>query len=305
MTDGPPARVAFLGLGLIAGSIARALRDAAAGAELIAWSPTNAGPEAAAAGGTLDRVAASIDEALDGADLVILGAPPLETLALVERFGADLRGTLAPDAVVTDVSSTKLRIVAAADAASVRFVGGHPMAGREKSGYGAADARLFEGRPWVIVPGAMTLDDGPALARVEWLAAACGARPVRMLAADHDRAVAAISHAPLVVAAALVEAIAGGSAQREDWPAAATLAATGWRDMTRLARGDARMGAGIAATNSAALAVALRRVRDVLDAWIHELEVDGGGDAARAEALEARLRAVRERLEASAPPASG
>jgi prephenate dehydrogenase len=99
---------------------------------------------------------------------------------------------------------------------------------------------------------------------------------------------------PLVVAAALTEAVAGATAERPGWPAAAPLAASGWRDMTRLARGDVRMGAGIAATNAPAIARGLRELRDVLDTWIVELERDGGPDPGR---LEARLRAVRDRLE--------
>ena len=99
--------------------------------------------------------------------------------------------------------------------------------------------------------------------RVEALAAACGARPLAMTASDHDAAAAAISHLPLVVATALVEAVAGhGDARdRPDWPAAAALAAGGWTGMTRLARGDEAMGAGIIATNGPAIAARLRDLR--------------------------------------------
>ena len=222
-----------------------------------------------------------------------MGAPPIETIELVEALGGSLRSKLAPDAVVTDVASTKLRIVAAADSTGLRFVGGHPMAGREVAGYGAADPDLFAGRPWVLVPGAAA--DRAAVDRATWLAVACGARPVLMGAAAHDAAVAAISHLPLVVAAALVEAVAGAGAEQPGWPAAAPLAASGWRDMTRLARGDVRMGAGIAVTNAAALVEGLR------DAPGRPGRVDRGAgsgtvvpDSAR---LDARLRAVRDRLE--------
>jgi prephenate dehydrogenase len=120
-----------------------------------------------------------------------------------------------------------------------------------------------------------------------------------MDAATHDRAVAGISHLPLVLAAALVDAVAGpgssADSAREDWPAAAALAASGWRDMTRLARGDAAMGAAIAATNAPMLAARLRDYRDVLDAWLADLERDGGPDE---PAIAERLRAARARLEA-------
>ena len=105
---------------------------------------------------------------------------------------------------------------------------------------------------------------------------------------DHDAAVAAISHLPLVVAAALVEAVAGAArlATEPDWPAAAGLAASGWAGMTRLARGDVAMGAGIVATNAPAIAGRLRELRAALDGWLDELDGTGGPDAA---AIAARL----------------
>ena len=295
MTVGPPARIAFLGFGLIAGSIARAVAAGKAGASqpiLVGWSPSNAGPEAAVRDGVLASAAGEPAEALEGADLVVIGAPPIETLRLVEALGGPLGGALASGAVVTDVASTKSSIVAAADAAGIRFVGGHPMAGREVAGYEHAVTDLFAGRPWVLVPGAMA--DAAAVELVAWVATACGARPVHMDAAAHDAAAAGISHLPLVVAAALAEAVAGAGTERPGWPAAAALAASGWRDMTRLARGDARMGAGIAATNAAALAADVHALRDVLDGWLADLERPGGPDPSH---LEARLRAVRDRLE--------
>jgi arogenate dehydrogenase (NADP+) len=116
-----------------------------------------------------------------------------------------------------------------------------------------------------------------------------------MRAAAHDSAVAAISHMPLVVSAAMVEAVAGGAGQpeREDWRAAEVLAATGWAGMTRLAKGEPAMGAGIAATNSAALATRLRDLRTVIDSWLADLEREGGPDADR---LLVRFQAACERL---------
>jgi prephenate dehydrogenase len=115
-------------------------------------------------------------------------------------------------------------------------------------------------------------------------------------AATHDRAVAGISHLPLVAAAALVEAVVGdGVSGRADWPIAAGLAASGWRDMTRLARGDPVMGAAIATTNAAALASRVRDLRDALDAWLVELEAVGGPDEAAVAARLARARAALDR----------
>ncbi len=288
-------RIALLGFGLIGGSIARALgaapdRDAWS---VTAWSPSGRGPAQAARDGVVTRSARTPEEALDGVQLVVLAAPPTATLDLVDRLGGPLRSVLDPGTVVTDVASTKGAIVAAAARHGLRFVGGHPMAGRETSGYGSSTAELFGGRPWVVAPADPT--DAAATLAVETLAVACGAQPVRLDAAAHDGLVAAISHLPLVLAAALVESVAGTADEpRADWHAARDLAASGWRDMTRLARGDAAMGAGIAATNDRALAARIRDVQGVLDGWLAELERPGGPDEGR---LAARLEAARAVLE--------
>ena len=289
--DNRPMRVAFLGLGLIGGSVARALRDNAASGddELVGWSPSGEGPRQALAAGVLDAVAADPAIAVEGAGLVVLAGPPLACIALVERLGRELHAALAPGVTVTDVASTKAALTRAAERGGVPFVGGHPMAGRETSGFAASDATLFHDRPWVITEA---VGGGDATA-VRRLALACGARPVAVDAARHDALVAAISHLPLLASVALVEAVAGaGDEPDRAWPAARELAAGGWRDTTRLARGDARMGAEIAATNAAALADVLRRYRDRLDAFIADLEAPGGADA---DTLERRLALAARR----------
>lgn len=290
-------RIALLGLGLIGGSIARAVQGA--GWPVVAWTPSGAGPRAALAAGVVDAAAGSVAEAVAGAGLVVLAAPPTACLDLLDELAGPARAALDPDAVVTDVAGAKRLVVGRAAALGLRFVGGHPMAGRETSGFAAADEALFRDRPWVIVPPVPDPGDAAAAGRVEELALACGARPVRMSAADHDAAVAAISHAPLVIAAALVEAIAGGPDEPEapGWPAAAALAATGWASATRLARGDPRMGAGIASANAVPLAARLRETRRRLDEWIALLETGDAEGLAEEEALRARLAAARARLE--------
>jgi prephenate dehydrogenase len=288
--------IGFLGFGLIAGSITRAIRANPAVADwtMAAWSPSGDGPREAARDGVIDTAASDAETAVAGADLVVLAAPASACLTLVDELADRWHGALSADAVVTDVASTKVMLVERADAAGLRFVGGHPMAGRETTGYATARADLFDGRPWVVVPGASA--EARDVARVESLALACSARVVRMDAATHDAAVGGVSHLPLLVSAALVEAVAGvGSGSRDDWATAASLAAGGWRDMTRLARGDVAMGSAIATTNAAVLAGRVRDLRAVLDAWLVELERPGGPDEA---AITARLEAVRDRLEA-------
>jgi prephenate dehydrogenase len=296
--DNPTMRVALLGLGLIGGSIARALDVANARTratpeggswEIVAWSPRGSGPRQAAAARIVAVAADSIGEAVAGADLIVLAAPPIDCLALLDalsRPGLDL----AAGAVVTDVASTKVGIVERAAAVGLPFVGGHPMAGRETTGWAASDEALFVGRPWAITPGPTSTPDGTA--RVHALARACGARPVELTAADHDSAVAAISHLPLVVAAALVESVAGpaGGPDRADWAIARALAATGWTSATRLARGDVAMGRGIVATNGPAIVARLRDLEAILADWRTAIET--GDDAA----VERRFRAARGRL---------
>jgi prephenate dehydrogenase len=286
-------RIAILGLGLIGGSVARALREAPAyvAAELVAWTPSGAGPRDALAAGVIDTVAVDPLDAVRGAGIVILAAPPLACASLVRRLGAEPRSAWPPGATVTDVASTKAVLTAAAAEAGIPFVGGHPMAGRETSGFDAADAGLFRDRPWVITQAVGGGD--PEVVRS--LALACGAVPVELDAARHDRLVASISHLPLLASVALVEAVAGTLAGPEaDWPAAAALAATGWRDASRLARGDATMGAEIAASNAEAIALVMRRLRDRIDEWLDLLEAPHGPDT---DAMRERLAAARARLD--------
>jgi prephenate dehydrogenase len=288
-------RIAFLGLGLIGGSIVRALRAAdparageLRGATLVAWTPRGGGPRSAKTVGAIDIAAPTLGAAVDGADLVVIAAPPLAVLDLL----GELRRA-GHEGLITDVASTKAAIVQRAAAEGLRFVGGHPLAGRETSGFEAADPALFDGRLWVItVDGASEAD----VERVESLASACGALSPRMTAADHDELVAGISHLPLVLSAVLVEAVAGVPGEASsDWATASALAASGWRDMTRLARGDAEMGAGIVATNAGPLASRLRDVRAVIDRWLTDLEASDG--APDIEAIAARLRGARARLD--------
>jgi prephenate dehydrogenase len=285
-------RVAMLGLGLIGGSVARALALVRPDPPVVfAWSPRGDGPAAAAREGVVSRAVRSPEEAITGADLVILAAPATACLTLLDGLGGSWRGAVTPETVVTDVASTKGAIVARARARGVRFVGGHPMTGREMDGFDASTADLFIDRPWVVVPAA---EDDVATGRVEDLARLMGARPVRMDAATHDSIVAAISHLPLVVAASLVEAVAGGrEGVRPDWADAAGLAANGWRDSTRVARGDPAMGASIAATNAPAIASRLRDMIRVLESWAIALEDADGPDEDR---FAARLRVARDRL---------
>ena len=292
---GPARPVAILGLGLIGGSIARALARAG-GWRVIAWSRSRAALDQAVMDGVIDLVAADPMAAASAAPLVVLATPVPVILETLRTLGPALA---ASGSLVTDVGSSKsLVMAAAARVPALRFVGGHPMSGAETAGYGASRASLFDERPWVVVPGPMS---GPGdLAAVGDLARACGARPVEMDAATHDRAVAAIGHVPLVASLAL----AGAALESADWPVARQLAAQGWRDMTRLARGDPAMGAGMLATNAQAVAERLRALRAELDEWQVRFDAlaaattgDGRPDGPAGLAdLIARLRGIADRV---------
>lgn len=220
-----PAHLAIVGPGLIGTSVALAARRA--------WPSlliTTVDRD-----GVLDAVAA--------ADTVVLAAP---VDAIAEMVASAARGWRA--ALVIDTGSTKQAIVATARAAGLaNFVGGHPMAGAATSGAAAARADLFDGRPWFLVPA----DAGsPACARAEALVAALGATPVVMRddGGEHDRLMAAISHLPQVVAAALMKVAGDAAGER-----GLAWAGPGLRDTTRLAASAATVWESVLATNAAAL----------------------------------------------------
>jgi prephenate dehydrogenase len=284
-------RLAIVGFGLIGGSIARALAARDAGRWYVtAWSRSNAGARAALADGVIDAVAPSAAAAVAESELVLLAASPLANLDLVARLGP----TVAREAAtLSDVTSAQVAISRAAAAVpGLHHVGGHPMAGLEASGYDAARADLFAGRPWIVTAGVSSRPED--VERVRTLALACGARPVELGADDHDRLVAAVSHLPMLVAAALAEAVTSS----EDWPQAADLSAGGWRDATRLARGDPGLGAGIAALNRDRLLGWLDRYVEVLASWREMLSgLPDEPDPEAAKSLEARFAGVRSALE--------
>lgn len=195
--------------------------------------------------------------------LVVVAAPPDVTADLVAGALRDH-----PDAVVTDVASVKSVILDdLADRAGLdlrRYVGSHPMAGRERSGAAAASADLFAGRPWVICAHAAS--DPRAVLAVRSLAVDLGASPVPMDSDEHDRAVALVSHLPQLMATL-------AAARLVDAPEEAlALAGQGLRDVTRIAASDPRMWSSILTGNAAAVRDTLRGVRDDLDGLLDALE---------------------------------
>lgn len=243
-------RVAIVGLGLVGGSLARAL--SARGHHVIGVDGAPARRRARAAR-AVSATMATAEEAARSADLLVLAAPPRANLALLRRVARCCRDGL----VVTDVGSVKGPIAREARRLGLtRFVGGHPVAGNEGSGFGASSARLFEGRSWILTPSA----EPSALRRVRAMVRAVGARPVLMEADPHDRALAFLSHVPQIVSWALLEAALHDEVARR----LLALAGPGFRDMTRLARSPRPLWREILAQNRVEVARALRAVRRAL-----------------------------------------
>jgi prephenate dehydrogenase len=248
-----PGSVAILGLGLIGGSLALDLR--ALGVRVVGWDRP-AVLRQARRRRLVDVAARTAEEAARGVELVVLAAPPAANLRLL----ALLAGLGSGGPVVTDVGSVKRPIVAEAERLGLRrFVGGHPLAGTERSGIAAARPGLFAGRAWVLTPGPGTQPRASRL--VGRLARALGARPVRrMEASEHDRAVAFLSHLPQVVAWALLAAAQGDPVARRHL----ALAGPGFRDMTRLARSPRGLWREILAQNAGESSRALRALQRAL-----------------------------------------
>jgi len=267
-------RVAILGLGLLGGSLGLALRERGAAREVAGYDLAPDSSRRARERGAIDQACRTAPEAVAGAEMVILAVPVLAMRELLAEIGPALR----PDALVTDTGSTKAAVVRWAEELlpePARFVGGHPMAGREHAGIESAQPDLLTGCVWALTPTDRTAPD--ALARVAALARALEAKPVELEPRRHDEAVAAISHLPLVASALLALTAADDPA----WPVARLLAAGGFRDTTRLASGDPQMARDICLTNARALDDALGRSIAHLQAARAAIR-DGDGETLRA-----------------------
>jgi prephenate dehydrogenase len=276
--SGPFPRVGIVGFGLIGGSIALSAKRRWPATAVVAVDET-AVAAAALKSGAADR--ASDDLAiLADADLIVLAAPVLQNIAILERLPGVVHGS----PLVTDVGSTKRRIVAAADRLpALPFIGGHPMAGAARGGLRAARAGLFDGQPWIVTPSP---EDASWLHRLDAFITGLGAVPHIMSADLHDRLVAAVSHLPQITASALMHVVGtlAGDAGLE-------LAGPGLVDTTRLAASPAQIWRDIAATNDDML-------RDTLDALIRTLTDlrDGLGNADSIDATFTSATRWREAL---------
>ncbi|WP_454693836.1 prephenate dehydrogenase [Achromobacter aegrifaciens] len=276
--------LAVVGVGLIGGSFAAALRRAGQVGRVLGVGRNAQSLARAVELGLIDE-AATVEEAAARADLILLATPVGGLADVLSRMRAHLR----PGTVLTDGGSTKAEVVAAARAAlgdrAAQFVPGHPIAGAERTGPEAADADLYRKRTVILTPlaenGAASLD----LVRRAWQA--CGADVIDMDAGAHDRVLASVSHLPHLLSAVYMEQVA----EAADAPTRLDLAGSGFRDFTRIAAGSPEMWRDIFLSNRDAMLAELADVRAVLDRA--ERAIADGDGAALLTLLDTAARARR------------
>jgi prephenate dehydrogenase len=279
-------RVTIIGVGLIGGSLGMALCRSGLAKEVIGAGSRLKNLSVAVEMGAVNRIVSSPEEGAVGADLVVIATPVSATIPVLKK----ILPYLTPGAVITDVGSTKAAITGQAEKLlpeGISFVGGHPMAGSERAGVRAADPYLFENAFYLITPNAGTPPD--ALKKVKMLAEGVGAKVVEIEPELHDFAIAAVSHLPHMLAATLVNAVAGMPDSEKFLP----LAAGGFRDTTRVAAGNPVMWRDIFVTNRVCMQEVLRFFRAELDYF--ESLIAGEKEEAVHRKLE-RAREVRSGL---------
>lgn len=276
------ARVAIVGLGLMGGSLGLALRGRRACREVAGIARRRETAQLALAIGAVDRATTDLAAGVAGADIVVLATPVRTILRQIPLLGS----LLSPPCVVLDMGSTKSTICRALAALpdGLQPVGGHPMCGKETAGIEAAEATLYEGKTFVLTPLSRTSAQAVALAAS--LATAVGSRVIFLEPERHDRLVAAISHLPYLLSAALV-ATAEGVGQADD--AVWDVAASGFRDTSRLAASDVTMMLDILLTNREAVLAMMEAFQGHLRSLAEHLQAnDEAGLRALLEAARAR-----------------
>ena len=254
----PLRHLSIIGVGLIGGSLARALRRAGFRGTITGCGRSEESLHRAVELGVIDRYALDPQEAVRGADGVVLAVPVLSLRAVLEAIAP----ALSRGCILTDVGSTKQSVVDAARAVfgtlPASFIPGHPIAGTERNGVDASFAELYDGRLVILTPEPES--DPAAVATVRSLWQAAGAEVVEMTAQHHDEVLAETSHLPHLLAYALVDNLARKQESREIF----RFAAGGFRDFTRIASSDPQMWRDICLANRDALLDALRSYQNDL-----------------------------------------
>lgn len=261
-------RMTIIGLGLIGGSLGLALKATKLpNVEIVGYDADTIAAVDARRLGAVDKTEHTLQRATADAGMVILATPIVAMRQVMEEMASGLR----ENCIVTDTASTKSLVMEWAGQLlppHVSFVGGHPMAGKETAGIANADAKLFAGKAYCIVPSPDATESAVRL--VAGVVHLIGAQPLFIDAHEHDRYVAAVSHLPLVLSSALFNLVRSSPA----WPELAALASSGFRDLTRLASGDPEMSHDICLTNREAILHWLERMAEELSRY-RELLAEG------------------------------
>jgi len=277
-------RVALIGLGLIASSMAHAMKAKGLAREIVGYARSAETRAAALEIGFCDRVTDTAAEAVVGADLVVLAVPVGAMGAIAAQIGPHL----AQGATVTDVGSVKQAVIAAVAPhipKGVHFIAGHPIAGTEHSGPHSGFATLFENRWWLLTPEGA---DGAAVARLRALCEGMGAKVDEMDAAHHDLVLAVTSHTPHLIAYTMVGV--ADDLRRVTDSEVINYSAAGFRDFTRIAASDPTMWRDVFLTNKEATLDILGRFTEELFALQRAIRL---GDGDHLHAYFTRTRAIR------------
>lgn len=285
-------KLAIIGVGLIGGSLAQSLKKAGYVAEVTGYSRHPEQLQRAVDAGIIDTGAVSVVQAIASADIIVLSTP----VAAIREVMLQITESIAQDVVITDVGSVKQSVIN--DAREVlgdhfkNFVPGHPIAGAELSGSDASFPELFADHRVVLTPVTETNELAISKTRNMWLAA--GAEVVDMDANMHDEIFAACSHAPHILAYALVDSLI----RRDDYETIFRFAAGGFRDFTRIASSDPVMWRDICASNENAILRVLKQYRSDLDRII-KMIADGNVD--ELEDIFRRAKKARDKYTAGKP----
>lgn len=278
-------KIAILGVGLIGGSLALALRRAGAVDVIHGYGRNVANLDVALARGVLDSASRDLAMVVEGADLIVLAVPMGEMPALL----TSLAQQAPPEAIITDVGSVKGWLCDVATqtlgAGVTRFVPGHPIAGTEKSGVQAAFPELFDAHHVILTP--LDTTESAAVTQVQAMWQACGASVAQLNPSLHDEIMAACSHLPHMLAYVLVDMLA----RRADHQQVFDFAAGGFRDFTRIASSHPQMWRDISITNQQAILQLLRDYQGDLAQLIAAIEA---GDSERLLQIFSRAKAARD-----------
>ena len=289
----PTETVGILGLGLIGGSLASALRSSGFSRHFIGYGYRDNSLRRGVELGVIDEFTLDLDELLERSDILVICAPTLVAADLLKDILQRSAGS-AQGPVITDAASVKGSLLSAAREACggeipSRLVLGHPIAGSERSGVEASDPQLFRDHRVILTP--LEGNDPEALDLVRRMWESTGAEVVSMAVEDHDQVLAATSHLPHVLAYALVDALARSDSSEEMF----RCAAGGFRDFTRIASSDPVMWRDIAIANREALLAAI----DNFSAHLGELrEAVAEENAAELEATFGRAKSARDQFAA-------